>query len=403
MNFPCAYDELVDPISLVDHPRNNNNHPDEQIKYFARVLKAKEMWRYPIVVSKRSGFIISGHGRKQVAIEMGLTQVPVDYQDFASEADEYEQLTFDNEIARWAKLDRESVLDTLKDIPEVDVEMLGIEDFEIPQVEVLDGKDEDDIPDVKGEPVTKRGDVWLMHDHILMCGDSTIISDVDKLMHGEKADLVYTDQPYGINEKCDRDFASRTRLAKGNSFHQIKNDDSIEAAIDSFNLCQTLNIPRQIWWGANYYAHHIPQTNNWIVWDKREEDKETDANSDCELAYVKSKWSSIRIFRHKWKGMIKASEHGQKRVHPTQKPIALAEWCFSYYKSEFKNVLDLFLGSGSTLIACEKTNRKCYGMELDEHYCDVIIERWQKYTGKEAVLESNNLTYNSIKEQSNVR
>lgn len=265
--------------------------------------------------------------------------------------------------------------------------------------EVLDEiEGQDDVGEIPKDPVAKKGDIWILGNHRVMCGDSTLIDDVEKLTMRQKMDMVYTDPPYGINEKCDRDFNSRTRVAKGNSFHQIKNDDSIDCAVDAFNLCEGLNIPRQIWWGANYYSHSIPQTNNWIVWDKRCEDKERDANSDCELAYVKSKWSSIRIFRHKWKGMIKGSEHGQKRVHPTQKPVALAEWCFDYYKQNFTNVLDLFLGSGSTIIACEKKEKHCFGMELDERYIDVIINRWQKLTDRDAVLESTGETFNALKD-----
>jgi site-specific DNA-methyltransferase (adenine-specific) len=203
------------------------------------------------------------------------------------------------------------------------------------------------------------------------------------LMDGQKADMVFTDPPYGINEKGDR--SKRGGATQGGNFKDFI-DDSIEYAVKAFNICDELNIPRQVWWGANYYAHHIPQSNNWFVWDKRVEDKQKDTQSDCELAWVKSKWSSVRIFRHLWKGMLKDSERGQSRVHPTQKPVELAIWSFDYFK-DVTSVLDLFLGSGSTLIACEKTNRKCYGMELDPHYVDVIIKRWQEFTGKEAVHE----------------
>ena len=125
-----------------------------------------------------------------------------------------------------------------------------------------------------------------------------------------------------------------------------------------------------------------------------------DTQSDCELAWVKSKWSSVRIFRHLWKGFNKDSERNQSKVHPTQKPVALAEWSFDYFK-EVQVVLDLFGGSGSTLIACEKTNRKCYMMEFDEHYADVIIERWQDFTGKKATHQITNKTFDEMKNGKN--
>jgi DNA modification methylase len=133
----------------------------------------------------------------------------------------------------------------------------------------------------------------------------------------------------------------------------------------------------------------LPETGNWLVWDKRVEENQRDYNSDAELAWVQSKANSVRIFRHLWKGMIKDSEHGEGRVHPTQKPIALAEWCFNEYAPKSKTVMDLFGGSGSTLIACEKTGRQCFMMELSEKYCDVVVKRWEQFTGRKATLESS--------------
>jgi DNA modification methylase len=204
-------------------------------------------------------------------------------------------------------------------------------------------------------------------------------------MNGEKADMVFTDPPYGINESASKRSTRETNsIAKSNSHLKEFKDDSTSYAVDAFNHCQAMGIPIQIWFGANYYCHSIPETNNWLVWDKRLDDKQSDNNSDAEFAWVQDGRSSIRIFRHLWKGLIKGSEHGSRRVHPTQKPIALSEWCINKYEPE--SVLDLFGGSGSTLIACEKTNRKCFMMELDPHYCDVIVARWEKYTGKKAEL-----------------
>lgn len=246
--------------------------------------------------------------------------------------------------------------------------------------------DPDEVPDVPMEPKTKLGDIYQLGNHRLMCGDSTSIDAVEKLMNGEKADMVFTDPPYGINEETDRAFANPTRKAKGNTFPKILGDDSIDTALSAFSLANQLS-KVVCYWGGNYYAHKIPPTPCWIVWDKRIDENQRDMNSDCELAYVKhpSK-KSIRIFRHLWKGMIKGSENGQGRIHPTQKPIALAEWSFEELAPESKIILDLFGGSGSTLIACEKTNRKCFMMEIDPHYCDVIVSRWEKFTGKKATL-----------------
>ena len=152
------------------------------------------------------------------------------------------------------------------------------------------------------------------------------------------------------------------------SINDIKNDDSTNVAIKSFNLMD-VETPA-IWWGANYYANALPNKPHWIVWDKNNGGSD---QMDCELA-----WTNLNGVTRQY---TQASEK-KNRFHPTQKPVELISW--SLNKVEPKSVIDLFLGSGSTLIACEKAGRKCYGMEIDPHYCDVIVNRWEKFTGKEA-------------------
>jgi DNA modification methylase len=210
-----------------------------------------------------------------------------------------------------------------------------------------------------------------------MCGDSTIVDAVDRLMDGAKADMVFTDPPYGIAHSG----KGITGIGEGNDFGEIMGDQDVSVAIDSYRLCSGQWPDAQlIFWGANYYPSVLPDGHGWIVWDKQ---REGDTFSGAELAFING-GVRVDVFRHMWHGMIKASEQGQKRVHPTQKPIALSEWCFARY-GDPSTVLDLFGGSGSTLIACEKTARYCRMMELDPKYCDVIITRWQEFTGKQAV------------------
>jgi DNA modification methylase len=382
---------------LIPYAANSRTHSDAQVAQIAASIK-EFGWTNPILVSGDDS-IIAGHGRLMAARKLGMEEVPVIVLDHLSKSQQRALVIADNQLALNAGWNMDMLKAEIEDLQldDFDLSILGFDD------KFLDGllepeptaglTDEDAVPEVPETPKTVLGDVWVLGNHRLMCGDSTSIDAVDKLMNGTKIDLVHTDPPYGINEKCDRAFASRTRLAKGNSFEQILNDDSIDCAIEAFNLVQTLNVPRQVWWGANYYAHSVPQTANWFVWDKRVEENQKDANSDCELAWVKSKWSSVRIFRHLWKGMIKASEHGQGRVHPTQKPIALVEWVFEYYK-DVVTVLDLFGGSGSTLMAAEKRNKQSFLMELSPAYCDVIIKRWQDFTGKEVVHAETGETFN---------
>lgn len=381
---------------LIPYARNSRTHDKDQVSQI--VASIKEFGFTNPVLIDDEGLIIAGHGRVQAAQKLNLKTVPTICLDYLTEAQKKAYVIADNRLALNAGWDFDMLKVELNDLNDLDfdVSLLGFDDKEINDIlaDPTEGLvDEDSTPDLVEDPITVEGDIWLLGNHRLMCGDSTSIDAVDKLMDGNKADMVFTDPPYGINEKGDRS-ARNTGLAKNHNFKDFK-DDSIQYAIDAYNLCEQMAIPRQVWWGANYYCHSLPQSNNWFIWDKRVEDKMIDTQSDCEMAWVKSEFSSVRIFRHLWKGFNKASERNQPRVHPTQKPVALSEWAFNYFKN-VSIVLDLFGGSGSTLIACEKTNRICYMMELDCHYADVIINRWQDFTGKEAVHLDTNKTYNEL-------
>lgn len=284
----------------------------------------------------------------------------------------------------------------------VDWDLTGFELDEIEDLlapfKVEDGlTDEDSVPEVK-QSFVKRGDVYLLGNHRLMCGDSTSIDAVEKLMNGEKADMVFTDPPYGMALD-----ASYKNMAINSSKYKTKriphnnvigdHEDFHPELINSI-FSYFLNCKEMFLFGADYYSELIPDKNSgsWVVWDKRQ--NESGANLDgmfgssFELCWSKAKHSRdiARIIMSS--GYMNKNSKEDKRVHPTQKPVALVEWFFKKWGDETKSVVDLFGGSGSTLIACEKTNRKCFMMELDEHYCQVIIERWQNFTGKQATLES---------------
>jgi DNA modification methylase len=378
-------------INLIKKYTNNSRtHSDQQIQQVVNSIK-EFGFTNPLLIDDKNE-LIAGHCRLEAAKLLGYERVPCIVLSHLTKSQKKAYVIADNKLALNAGWDitmLQKEFEALK-LNDFNLELTGfsleelVELFPDDEHEVF--CDEDDCPDVSEEPIAKLGDVWLLGEHRLMCGDSTSIDAVDKLLNQNIIDCVYTDPPYGINEKGDRSQRKGSKsLSDGVKYHDFK-DDTIQYAIDAYNLCESLGINLQIWWGANYYCHSVPQTNNWFVWDKRCEDKQKDMNSDCELAWVKSTTNSVRIFRHLWKGLIKGSEHGVARIHPTQKPIALAEWCLDAVKAKL-NVLDLFGGSGSTLIACEKTKRKCFMMELDPIYIDVIIKRYENYTGKKAVLE----------------
>jgi len=382
---------------LIPYVNNSRTHSDEQVTQVASSIK-EFGFTNPILIDGDGG-IIAGHGRLMAAKKLGLVEVPCIRLGHLSEAQRKAYVIADNQLALNSGWDLDTLkleIDRLGEL-DFDIELLGFDDDFLTSLMIEEPgeglTDEDAVPEAPETPTTVEGDVWILGNHRLMCGDSTSIDAVDTLMDGHKADMVFTDPPYGINEKGDRT-GRKTGLAKNHNFADFV-DDSTQYAIDAYNLCEGLKIPRQVWWGANYYCHSLPQSNNWFVWDKRVEDKMKDTQSDCEMAWVKSEFSSIRIFRHLWKGFNKDSERNIPRVHPTQKPIALAEWSFDYFKN-VNTVLDLFGGSGSTLIACEKTNRNALIMELSEVYCDVIIKRWQEFTGKQAINEGTGKPYIEI-------
>jgi site-specific DNA-methyltransferase (adenine-specific) len=380
--------ENADINSIQPYINNPRKLKDSAIDKVAMSIK-EYGFRQPIVVDANR-IIVVGHTRYRASKKLGLKEVPITIADNLTPEQINAYRIADNRTNEEAEWDIDLLKTEMKELELADfnLDLTGFDEDQLNNFlfEEKEGlTDEDEVPEAPEEPITKLGDIWKLGNHRLMCGDSTKEDDVKELINNNKIDLIYTDPPYGINEKGDR--SNRGGLTEGNNLKDFK-DDTIQYAVDSYVLCEDIiKAPRQVWWGANYYCHYLPLSNNWFVWDKRVEEKQKDTQSDCELAWVKSKWSSIRIFRHLWKGMMKDSEKGQRRVHPTQKPVALAEWSFDYFK-DFNNVLDLFGGSGSTMIACEKKNKNCYMMEFEPHYVDVIVKRWEQFTGKKAELEN---------------
>ena len=371
---------------LIPYVNNSRKHSEEQVAQIAASIK-EFGWTNPILVDGANG-IIAGHGRLMAARKLGMEAVPVIELAHLSEPQRKALIIADNKLAMNAEWDNDLLMLELGDLLEggFDLDLLGFGKDELDALlsptEATEGlTDEDAVPEAPAVPVTVLGDVWLLGRHRVMCGDSTSIDAVEKLMDGSKADMVFTDPPYGIAHSGKGITANGV---EGNDFGEIMGDKDVSVAIDAYHLCAgQWPDARLIFWGANYYPSALPDGHGWIVWDKQ---REGDTFSGAELAFING-GVRVDVFRHMWHGMVKASEHGQKRVHPTQKPIALAEWCFARYGNP-DLVLDLFGGSGSTLIACEKTGRINRSMELDPKYVDVIVKRWQDFTGKTATLES---------------
>lgn len=345
------------------NPRKN----DEAVKYVAKSID-EFGFKVPIVIDK-DNIIVAGHTRYKAAKKLKLKEVPCIVADDLTEEQVKAFRLADNKVAEQAEWDFALLDEELDGIFDIDMESFGF-DFDIEE-EPAEVEEDDYEVEVPAEPKAKLGDIYQLGRHRLMCGDSTSITEIDVLLDGNNIDMIYTDPPYGMNA------VSKSGVLSEKYKSDIMNDDDNSVAIDSFNLCIVkFQNAKQIWWGANYYTECLPSSECWIVWDKNNGASD---QTDCELAWANFR-SVVRQF-------TMASEK-TNRVHPTQKPCKLFGDIIKKFdkNNDYNNVLDLFGGSGSTLIACEQLNRKCFMMELDPKYIDVIIDRWEQYTGEKAVL-----------------
>lgn len=362
----------LSPHELTPYEGNSRKHAPKDIEQIKESIKA-DGFLDPIGCWGDKNIIVEGHGRQIAAIELGLEKVPCIRLDHLTDTQRRDYAIRHNrtaELSEWdfGKLEEEIARLEIEgvDLSGLEFELEGLDDVQT-EYEVT----EDDFdPDAEVETRVKLGDIWQLGRHRLMCGDSTDAETVDKLMDGAKADMVFTDPPYGMNA------VSKSGVLSEHYKTDIMGDDDNTVAIGAFNMAKGyFKGAKQIWWGANYYTECLPSSECWIVWDKNNGASD---QTDCELAWANMR-SVVRQF-------TMASEK-INRVHPTQKPVRLfAEIVMKFDENNsIKNVVDLFGGSGSTLIACEQLNRNCYMMELDPHYCDVIIKRWEDFTGEQAV------------------
>ena len=389
--------EYVDIDSIKPYKNNAKLHPKEQIE---QIKTSIEMFGMDDPIGIWKNEIVEGHGRLIACKELGYTEVPIIRLDHLTDEERKAYTLAHNKLTMNSDFDLDILQEELDNFDTIDMSDFGF-DLDLSIDEEEQEIVEDEVPEVPEEPKAKLGDIYQLGNHRLMCGDSTSEEDVAKLMNGVKADMVFTDPPYGMNLDTDfsgmknkLDFAKEKGFTGGKKYEQGIVDDFNPKMID---LIMSLNVKETFLWGADYFAELLPNKNNgsWIVWDKR-----ANGNDDIEEDYSSDKmygscfelcWSKNRhkrdIARVKWAGVFGTEqEFDHKRYHPTQKPIKLCEWFIKRYSDDNNSILDLFGGSGSTLIACEQLNRKCYMMELDPHYVDVIIQRWENFTGEKAVL-----------------
>jgi len=416
-------DLLINDLAIYD--KNSRTHSDAQVQEICDSIKAFG-FNNPILIDENRQ-IIAGHGRLLAAKKLKLKIVPTITLSHLTDAKKKAYVIADNKLALNAGWDYEILMHELDAISAagIDVGLTGWTPDEIaaftPEVLNEGECDEDEVPDVAPDPITKLGDIWLLGNHRLMCGDSTSIDSVEKLMNGEKADMVFTDPPYntGMTTKSQ---AGSGELWKGNKkggnprlSHMFNDSYSAEewqtfmaSFMASYWMLMKDNSVAYICldWRRNHeLIPHIDAAgyhrSNLIVWDKVVHGLGSDYKYTYELINVCKKGKPTldthqgddREYSDVWHIQ---RVMGKNEDHATAKPIALMERAMRHASKPKDLIADLFGGSGSTLIACEKTNRKCFMMELSPNYCDVIIKRWQKFSGKNATLEISGKSFDEV-------
>ena len=389
--------ETVNIDSLTPYEKNAKLHPRDQIE---QIKKSIELYgnNDPIAVWGEKNIIVEGHGRYTALRELGYKTVDIIRLDHLTDEQRREYMLVHNQTTMNSGWDIDLLAGELEDLDfggfdfgfDLDLDDLFEDEKEI---------EEDEVPQ-NAETRCKLGDLWQLGQHRLICGDSTDSAVIDRLMDGVKAKLLLTDPPYGIDvvkgNKVGGDKAfgkvgggGQTKfgkvgggnIVKSKTYSAIIGDDTTDTARANYDVALTCT-ENQIIFGGNYFTDFLPPSRCWIVWDKQN----TGNFADAELAYT-SFDRGVKLYHFLWNGLCREGSReveGKTRIHPTQKPVGMLADILKDFSEENDSVLDCFGGSGSTLIACEQLNRKCYMCELDPKYCDVIIERWENLTGKKA-------------------
>ena len=391
---------------LIPYARNSRTHSDEQVAQISASIK-EFGFTNPILIDE-DGLIIAGHGRVQAAQRLKLDEVPAIVLEYLTEAQKKAYVIADNKLAINAGWDFDMLKVEFNDLIDMDFDLslIGFDGKELNQIlaDPTEGLvDADTIPETPVEPISKVGDMWLLGNHRLLCGDSTLVDNIDRLMMDKQSDLIVTDPPYNV------DYEGKTKNAL-----KISNDSMDDQQFRQFLVDAFTNMNIALKPGGGFYIWHADSEGynfrgachdvGWkvrqcLIWNKN---SMVLGRQDYHWKHEPCLYGWKDGASHKWNTdrkqttVLEFSRPSKNIEHPTMKPIDLI--AYQIENSSYPNdlVLDLFLGSGSTLIASEKTGRVCYGMELDPKYADVIIKRWQDFTGKDAIHEELGKTYNEL-------
>jgi DNA modification methylase len=392
---------FIDIKDVRPNPKNRNVHSEEQISRLVELLKYQG-WRHPLIISNQSGQLVVGHGRLAAAKKLKMKTVPVVYQDFDSPEQEYAFAVSDNAIASWSDLDLSGINTDVGELgPDFNLDLLGIENFTLDVVEKVPpgGDPDENTVSMPVEPKSKLGDLWTLGDHRLFCGDATDVGAVDRLMEAERADMVFTDPPYNTGMGVDKKRSGSAWLS--HMFNDSFTDEEWEALLSgmvaSYWMLMKDNSIAYVcldWRRSHELVPQFKKTfhfSNLIVWDKVVHGLGSDYKYTHEFIHVFKK-GKPELDTHQGEQEYQDIWHVQRKMgrddeHATKKPIELIERAMGHASKRGDIVADLFGGSGSTLLAAEKAGRRCFMMELDPRYIDVILTRWAKYTGLDPVRD----------------
>jgi DNA modification methylase len=401
------YDHKVLSVSdLIPYALNSRTHSDEQVAQLAASIR-EFGFTNPVLVDDQNN-LIAGHGRLLAARKLKMDKVPVVVVTGLDDRKRRALVIADNKLALNAGWDEEALRIELEDLSADFGELMGFSEDELLALlkqDASDGLTDDDaVPEAPEVPITVEGDVWVLGNHRLMCGDSTSIDAVEKLMAGRKANMLHTDPPYGVD------------------YEGVPNDHLKDASLEAFlhdalSCAFTVLAP-----ASNVYVWHAditalefitafrsagfkqarPPTIQWVKPSLTMSQGDYHSQNEPCLYGWKEGSGRVRVKDRKQTTIWKCDRTDEKKVHPTMKPVELCQRAIENSSDVNGIVLDLFGGSGSTLIACEKTSRDCRMMELDQKYCDVIINRWQNFTGKKAIHEASRKTFEDLTNNPNV-
>jgi DNA modification methylase len=400
--------QYVPTTRLIPYARNARTHSDAQVAQIAGSIR-EFGFNNPLLVDAEYG-VIAGHGRLLAARKLGLTEVPVIVLDHLTENEKRAYILADNRLAEAAGWDEEMLrteLGALAD-EDIDLALTGFADEDIARLLGADDPragmtDEDAVPEVAEQTVSRRGDLWIMGNHRLFCGDAAVAGDTERLMAADKADLVFTDPPYNVDyEGYTEDrltiegdrmseaqfrhfllgiFARYREVTKENASLYVCHASSWQCAFEEAMKLAGFEIRCQIIWAKNTFA-----------WGFGRYKFQHEPIFYAHVAGQSDRWYGDKSQSTLWS----ADKPAANRLHPTMKPIELVERALMNSSLPGDVVADLFGGAGSTLIACERRDRKARLMEIDPRYCDVIVRRWQQYTGRQAVLDPARQSFSEI-------